>query len=155
MKYLVRAIKYFIQLAVLLAVFMEILILLKLSDANIDTMFVNGKDSIWQIALLLLAFALIYPRFGYCTRTVRIPGAFAEIAPGVKKKMEARGYVLEKEEGENLYFRLSSTFSRITRLGEDRISLTRSIDGFDVEGHSKDVIRVLNCLALEDEEQQQ
>jgi len=155
MKYLVRALKYFVQLAVLLAVFMEILILLKLSDANIDTMFVNGKDSIWQIALLLLAFSLIYPRFGYCTRSVRIPGSFAEIAPGVKRKMEARGYMLEKEEGEDLQFRLRSTFGRIARLGEDRITMTRTIDGFNVEGHSKDVIRVLNCLALEDEGQQQ
>lgn len=155
MRYLIRALKYFVQLALLLALFMYILVLLRLTDGNIDTMFVNGRQSVWQIALLLLVFALIYPKVGYCTRNVRIPGEYGQIAPEVRKKMEMRGYRLEKEEGENMSWRLTSAVGRIARMGEDRITMTRTMDGFAVEGHSKDVVRVLNALALEDDAPQQ
>ncbi len=61
--------------------------------------------------------------------------------------MEQKGYVLEKEEGENLVFRLSSVAGRISRLGEDRVTFTREIAGFQVEGLNRDIVRLVGGLS--------
>ena len=68
MKYIIRSIKYFIQLMVILALIIAVLIVAKVVDSDISKIFVNGYDSLWQIALMMAAFAAIYPRFGYSKR---------------------------------------------------------------------------------------
>ena len=53
MKYLVRALKYFVYLFIILALLIAVLVLTKVVDGNLSTMFVNGTDSLWQIALVM------------------------------------------------------------------------------------------------------
>ena len=60
--------------------------------------------------------------------------------------MEERGYELETEEGENMTFRLRNKFNRAARTWEDRITLTRELAGFYMEGISKDVARLASAL---------
>ena len=149
MKYIIRALKYFISLALILVVFIALLRLFNLvggEGEGIAGMFRNGTDSIWQIALILLVLSAVYPRFGYGTRTVMIPGSYAEVRDGIVETMRARGYELEKEEGENLSFRKSGTFARLSRAFEDRITFTRCMTGFYVEGYSRDLVRVISAL---------
>ena len=149
MKYIIRALKYFLTLAVILVVFIALLRLFHLvggEGEGLAGMFRNGTDSIWQIALILLVFSAIYPRFGYGTRTVIIPGAYSEIRDGVVETMRARGYEIEKEEGENISFRRTGTFARLSRAFEDRITFTRRMTGFDVEGFNRDLVRVISAL---------
>ena len=146
MKYIIRALKYYVKMAVLLALLLFVLSLFKIIDGNPETMFVNGKDSLWQIALLLLAFSAIYPRFSYCSRRLRLPGSDEEVIPKVKQEMAARGYGLESEEGGNMTFRLESLAGKISRSWEDRITLTREMTGFTLEGPAKDVIRIINAF---------
>ena len=60
--------------------------------------------------------------------------------------MENRGYRLESENGENMTFRNRSILNRITRMMEDRITFTRTLGGFELEGLRKDTIRVIYGL---------
>ena len=60
--------------------------------------------------------------------------------------MQERGYVLEKEEGENLSFRASSIVRKITRMFEDRIELERDFTGFLVKGKRSDIVRIIHGL---------
>ncbi|MBQ6556856.1 MAG: hypothetical protein IJL86_04860, partial [Bacteroidales bacterium] len=65
MRYFIRSVKYFVQLMVILTLIIVILVVAKVVDSDISKIFVNGYDSLWQIALLMAAFAAIYPRLGY------------------------------------------------------------------------------------------
>ena len=141
MKYLVRAIKYFFKLLVILALILVILVALKFVEADITKMFVNGYDSLWQIAALMALFAAIYPRFGYVTRTIPVPGSPEETLPVLKKAMDARGYVLQKQDGESLVFVKRSKLDRILKMYEDTITVAPAITGYELEGAGRDVAR--------------
>lgn len=153
MKYLVRSLKYFVQLIIMLALFLVILVLLKVIDADIDTMFVGGVSSLWKIAGIVAVFAAIYPRFGYASRRIFLAGDFSEASPAVKEEMSVRGYVLEKTEGENMTFRIKSHVARFTRFWEDRITMTRTMNGWEIEGPAKDVSHIVSGFAAKAQDQ--
>ena len=147
MKYIVRVLKYFVLVTVVMALLLLVLALLGYVEKDVDSMFRNGWKSIWQIALMFLVVAAIYPRFGFCKRGAIVPGAYDDIRPGLVRYMAGRGYEIEKEEGENLSFRLKSPLQRFLRLlFEDRITFTRDRAGFYVEGRTKDVVRIVSGL---------
>lgn len=54
--------------------------------------------------------------------------------------------MLEKEDGGVMTFRLRSTFGRIAKMYEDRITLSRYVSGYTVEGLRRDVVRIGNGL---------
>lgn len=146
MKYIVRALKYFVYISLIVTIIMLILVALKLVSPDVNVMFREGWGSILKIALMFLAVSAIYPKFGYAKRGVRITGSYSEIRDGVVAFMEERGYELETEEGENMTFRLRNKFNRAARTWEDRITLTRELAGFYMEGISKDVARLASGL---------
>ena len=116
MKYLVRAIKYFAYLAIILCVFILLLSVFGLIGNSLDEIFKDGARSLLKIGGILVIFAAIYPRLGFGTRSAFIPGAYGEIRGGVVDVMHDRGYVLEAEEGENLKFRIQSPVTRAFRI---------------------------------------
>ena len=146
MKYIVRALKYFVYISLIVTAIMLILVALKLVSPDVNVMFREGWGSILKIAVMFLAVSAIYPKFGYAKRGVRITGSYSEIRDGVVAFMEERGYELETEEGENMTFRLRNKFNRAARTWEDRITLTRELAGFYMEGISKDVARLASGL---------
>jgi len=146
MRYIIRAAKYFVQLMVILVLLIAILIVAKVVDSDISQIFVNGYDSLWQIALLMAAFAAIYPRLGYARRDAVVPGSDEDVYPLLDKVMTARGYEKEQRTDGKLCYRKSSVGDRIMRLWEDRITVERIATGFSVEGYNKDVVRILNLL---------
>ncbi len=146
LKYIVRAIKYFFYFAILLTIILSILVLAHVIDNDISTMFRNGYDSLWQIAIMFAAVSAVYPVFGFTKKDVVIPGEYNEVRYGVVKFMESRGYKLETEKDGNMTFRLRSVLNRITRMAEDRITLKRSLGGFEIEGLRKDAIRLVYGL---------
>ncbi|MBP9998514.1 MAG: hypothetical protein KBS67_04645 [Bacteroidales bacterium] len=149
MKYIIRSIKYFFCLMVILSVLVFALVTLGYADANLETLFVNGYDSYWQIALLMAVFALIYPKLGFTSRQVILPGSFSETAPVVKRAMEGLGYILERQEGEDLYYKKSSAASKALKMWEDRISFTRTATGFSAEGLTRDLPRIMAAIERE------
>ncbi len=146
LKYIVRAVKYFFYFAILLIIILSILVLAHVIDNDISTMFRNGYDSLWQIAIMFACVAAVYPVFGFTKKDVLIPGEYDEIRDGVVKFMESRGYRLETEKDGTMTFRLRSVVNRITRMIEDRITLKRNLGGFEIEGLRKDAIRLVYGL---------
>ena len=146
MRYFIRSVKYFIQLMVILSLIIAILIVAKVVDSDISKIFVNGYDSLWQIALMMAVFAAIYPRFGYAKRQAIVPGADEETAPVLEKVMTAFGYEKEVRSDGVLAYRKRSVGDRLLRLWEDRITVTRFVSGYELEGSNKDVVRLINAL---------
>lgn len=147
MRYLVRSVKYFVQLMVILAIIIAVLILAKVVSADISQIFVNGYDSLWQIALLMAVFAAIYPRFGYTSRIAVVPGDDEEAGAVLQRVMAAHSYIeVPAAKPECRCFRKSSVGDRITRLWEDRITVSRVATGYELEGIGRDVVRLVNAL---------
>ena len=146
MKYAIRAVKYFFYIVIIVAIMFGILMAVGYLDTDINSLFKNGYNSLWQIAIVFALLSAIYPSFGFMKKDVIVPGEYNEIRPIVIKAMEERGYSLESEEGENLTFRRKGGLSRVTRMLEDRITLTRDITGFQMEGIRKDVVRLVYAI---------
>ena len=146
MRYLIRSVKYFLYLFIILSLMIAVLMALNLVESDLDKLFVNGRDSLWQIALLMAVFAAIYPRFGYTTRFVPMAGSFEELRPAAVEMMKASGYILEKEAEGSLSFRRRSPLSRAMKMFEDRISFTHVLGGWNIEGHSRDVMVIASKL---------
>ena len=147
MKYIIRVLKYFVFITVVMALILTVMALLGIVEKDVDSLFRNGWNSLWQIALMFLVVSALYPRFGFCKRGAIVPGSYEEIRPGLIRFMAERGYELEKEEGENLTFRCKSAFQRFAKLlWEDRITHERDRAGVYVEGRTKDVVRIVSGL---------
>ena len=106
MKYFVRSVKYFFYFTFLFVVIMAALVLIGVVKPDVSLMFRDGYKSLWQIALLFAFVSAFYPRFGFIKRSAIINGEFSDIRGGIIEYMEARGYRLESENGENMTFRL-------------------------------------------------
>ena len=146
MKYIIRSLKYYCYLMILLTLIILALVLTGFVEADLSKMFVNGYDSLWQIALIMLGFAAIYPRFGFSKRTAHVYGSPEEIRPDVMRVMETLGYRLEREIDGSWSFLRRSGLSRALKMWEDRISLTPSGAGLEVEGLTRDLARVVSAL---------
>ena len=146
MRYFIRSVKYFVQLMVILTLVITILVVAKVVESDISQIFVNGYDSLWQIALLMAVFAAIYPRFGYARRQVIMPGSDEETAPVLERVMAAHGYEKENRTDGVLAYRKRSVGDRLLRLWEDRITVTRFVSGYELEGANKDIVRLINAL---------
>ena len=146
MRYVVRALKYFVQITVIMTAVIAALMLLGIVSKDIGIAFRQGWKSVGYILLMFAGVAAVYPYFGYVRRSVALKGSFEELRGGILEVMKARGYVLEKEEGENLAFRLASPAARLARLWEDRLTFTRELGGYAIEGPNKDLVRIANAL---------
>ena len=146
MKYIIRALKYFCYLIIFLTLIILALVLTGFVEADLSKMFVNGYNSLWQIALIMLVFALLYPRLGYGTRTAHIFGSPEELRGDVVSVMERLGYRLEKEDGTGWTFRRRSPVSRALKMWEDRITLSVTGAGVKAEGLTRDLARVISAL---------
>lgn len=146
MRYFLRAIKYFITISALLVLIIAVLAWLKVIPADPNLIFRGGWKSVLEIAALFAAFSAIYPKFGYCKRDAEIAGEYSEIRQGVIEYMSGRGYNLESEDDENMLFRSRSAYTRIIKMGEDKLTLTHKLGGFTLEGISKEVNRLASGL---------
>lgn len=142
MKYIIRSIKYFIYISCIITLILAVLVLLKMVSPDVNVMFRNGWKSVMQIAIMFLAVSAIYPRFGYTKRNIHARGEYSELRSTVIEFMEAHGYILESEEGQDMCFRLKSPVSRLFKSFEDRITLSKELPGFCMEGITKDVTKL-------------
>ncbi len=139
MRYIIRSIKYFICCVIVLALALAAVVLFGAADWDIGTLFRNGYDALWQIAIVFAGVAAGYPKIGYLSRTLS-----AECRPEtVTECMTALGYIPEKTEPGLMTFRHGSTMSRLSRMFEDRITFSETPEGhIQVEGLRKDVVRI-------------
>jgi MFS family permease len=146
MTYIRRALKYFIQTCLLLAIIIGILMLSGMVSKDISVAFTHGWKSVWWILAIFAVMALVYPFFGYQKRKIRVIGDPALARDGIVEALRGRGYVLEDEPDGALRFHLSSPLNRAARMWEDRITLTPVLGGFQAEGLSRDLVRVVSSI---------
>lgn len=146
MTYLRRAIKYFIQTCLLLAIIIGILMLSGMVSKDISVAFQQGWTSVWWILAAFAAMSLAYPFFGYQKRKILVNGDPADYKDGIVEALKIRGYVLESDRDGVLSFHLSSPLNRAARMWEDRVTLTPVLGGFEAEGLSRDLVRVVSAV---------
>ncbi len=146
-KYAIRAAKYFCWFLILFTLLIGVLVLTKFVPADIDTMFVKGWISVAEIAGVFVVFSAIYPKFGYVTRKVSIPGEWSEVSEQVEDFFKERGdYKVESREEGQICYRSNSPAIRIAKLWEDRITVTSVLGGVELEGPAKDLNRIASSL---------
>lgn len=146
MKYLARAVKYFLYISAVCVLALTILVLIKAVSPDINVMFKGGWKSVGIIAGMFAAVAAIYPIFGFGKRQVSVLGDYADLRDSVVECMESRGYRLESENDERLTFRSRSVITRILRMCEDRITLEKVLGGFQIEGLTREIGRLVYAL---------
>lgn len=148
MKYFIRAVKYFFYFIILFSAILGIFILLKMVEPSPESLFRDGWKSVGQILGLFALVAAVYPKIAYATRTARAAGDPSETGQALIALMEDRGYLLEGRDGDTMMFRLSSTAGRARRMWEDRVTVTRTMEGYALEGPNKDIVRLINALEM-------
>ena len=147
MRYILRAIKYFIQISVTLAVILFILMALGLVSKDINILFRGGWKSVEMIALMFAGVSSLYPLFGYARRPIEIKGDIATAKETIDTYMRSKGYSKEKETEEgDIIYRSDSIFRRIINLGEDRISFRINEGEASVEGRNREVMRIYSSI---------
>lgn len=148
MKYVVRALKYFVEIVVLLALILGILILLKFVEPDISKMFRSGWESVWMLLAMFALLSAIYPAVGYMKKIAAAGGSLPERREEIIRCMEGKGYVLKSEKDGVLKFRQKSILKRITRVFEG-VTLKGVLGGFELEGYRKDVVPLSLALEME------
>jgi len=142
MRYAIRAVKSFIYFTVFLTVIVFVLAKLGLVESDINLLFRDGVDSVWKILICFAAISAIYPRFKYCSRAIAAEGGMIQNSASIINFFESKGYVLAVNDEEKMVFRLKSVGGRLSRMFEDAITVTPDLLGFQIEGMSKDVLRM-------------
>lgn len=146
MRYVIRAVKYYVYVCLLAALFITILVVAGFAQDDVNLIFEQGWLSVVKILAAFAVVSAFYPLFGYTSRKALMPGEYKEVRDLAIEAMEERGYSLEREEDENMTFRMNGGFGKARRMFEDRITLKRDIAGFYVEGLTKDVTRLVYAL---------
>lgn len=146
MTYIRRAVKYFIQISLLLAVIIGVLMATGMVSKDIAVAFQYGWKSVWWILAIFAVMALAYPFFGYQKRMIRVNGDPALAKDGIVEALKGRGYVLAGEVDGVLKFHLSAPLNRAARMWEDTITLSPVLGGWEVEGLTRDLVRVIGSV---------
>lgn len=146
MKYIIRAIKYFFYFAITCAVIVTVLVLIGAVEGNIDSIFEEGYRSIGKIAMFFAIVAAVYPKLGFITRRIAVNSPWEDIREQTIEFMAERRYELESESPEKVTFRVKGLAGKLSKMYEDRLSLTRTIDGWQMEGLRKDALRISSAL---------
>jgi len=146
MTYLRRALKYFLQVCILFGLIIAVLMLSGMVSKDVSVAFQHGWTSVWWILGLFAAMSLAYPYFGYQKRKIQVKGDPALAKDGIVEALKIRGYVLDSEKDGTWTFKLSSPVARAFRMWEDQITLKPVLGGFEAEGLSRDLVRVVSSI---------
>lgn len=146
MKYLIRSVKYFFYFSLICSLLIAVLVATGLVEGNIDAIFEEGYNSIWKIAVFFVLVASVYPKLGFISREIASDKSWKEAREAVVKYMEEHHYVIESETPEVVTFRVRGLISKLTKMYEDRITLTKTPAGWRVEGLRKDAFRLTSGI---------
>ena len=147
MKYLIRFVKYLIYFASLTTAIILALVFIGAVEGNIEAIFEEGYDSLWKMALFFVAVAAIYPSLAFIKRDIPASGEFAELKGEIIEFMKERRYELESNNGSILTFRIKGVAGKLAKMYEDRIIISATLGGIQMEGLRKDIIRLSTGLA--------
>ncbi len=144
MRYILRAIKYFVYICVIVTIILAALVLLKAVSPDINVMFRPGWKSVGLIAAMFAGVSAFYPLFGYTKRLATVLGEIEGLRDDVVKYMDTKGYRLELEQDGKMIFRSRSFMTRL--IWDDRITIEKGLGGFYVEGVSREVAKIVSGL---------
>ena len=146
MKYLIRSVKYFFYFAFLTTAIVFVLIFIGAVNGDINDIFEGGYNALWKMGVFFALVAAVYPKLGFIVRDVEAKQGWDEIKGISKEYFKNRRYQLESETDDTLTFIRRSTVERISRMYEDRITLSKTETGFKMEGLRKDVLLAASGL---------
>ena len=146
MKYFIRAVKYFFYFAFLTTVIVLALVATGLASGDINELFEGGYNALWKMAIFFAIVGAVYPKLGFISRKMYVSKDKDQIRAEVVEYMSERMYGFESETDDSITFRYRGALGRLTRMYEDRIVLTRTEDGYTMEGLRKDVMRLATGL---------
>ena len=146
MKYIVRAVKYFIYFSVMCALIVTVLVMIGAVEGDVNSIFEEGTKSIGKIAIFFALVAAVYPKLGFINRSMQVRGTWSEIRTQTVDFMNDRRYSLESESADKVTFRFKGATGRLSKMLEDRITLTNTAEGWQMEGLRKDVLRLSSGL---------
>ena len=142
MKYLIRSLKYFFYFSIMCTAIVTILVLIGAVEGDINSIFEEGYKSVGKIVIFFAVVAAVYPKFGFITQEICSDKPWQEIRQEVIKYMKERNYVLEGEKDNVVTFRFKTAVGRLSKMYEDRLVLTKTAGGYQLEGLRKDVMRL-------------
>ena len=142
MKYIIRAIKYFFYFALLTTALVTALVLIGAVESNIEAIFEGGYTALWKMAAFFGIVAAIYPSLAFISRDIPAKGEFSAQKQEIKEYMKDHRYELESETGSDLTFRVRGIGGKPAKMYEDRITVTSTLGGIQIDGLRKDVIRL-------------
>ena len=149
MKYFVRSVKYFFYFAFLTTAIILALVLIGAVEGSIETIFEDGYNSVWKIAIFFAVVAAVYPKFGFIRRRLETTADWNTVKDKAVAYFQAKPFVLESQTEDSVCFRRRDVISRITKMGEDRITVCKTDEGFFMDGLRKDVMVFATGLEYE------
>ena len=146
MKYFVRSVKYFFYFAFITTAIVLALVLVGAVEGNIESIFEGGYSALWKIAVFFALVAAVYPKVGFIKREIPVNREWDEIRDEVIEYFRDRRYVPESEEAGKITFRFKDVAGKISKMYEDKLTLTRTPEGYELEGLRKDVLRLATGL---------
>lgn len=146
MKYFIRSVKYFFYFAILTTAIVIILVLIGAVEGDIDSIFEGGYRAIWKIAVFFACVAAFYPKLAFIRREAAIDSDMKDIRDDLMEFFAERRYELESESEGVMTFRLRNKMARLTKMCEDRLTLTRCGDKYVLEGLRKDALHIAAAL---------
>lgn len=146
MKYFIRSVKYFIYFALLSTLIIVALVLTGMTEGNIETMFEGGYTAIWKMAGFFAVVATFYPKIGFIRKDILSAKGWADDEGIITSYMREHDFEVETVAGETVTFRHRKAINRLSRMFEDRITLTIREGGYEMEGLRKDVYRLATGL---------
>lgn len=139
MKYFIRSIKYFFYFAFLFGAIIAALVLIGAVEGDINEILEGGYASLWKIAIFFAVVAAVYPKFGFVRRKLDTSADWESVREDAVSYFEGKNFKTESETPDTVSFRRRNVMERMTKMGEDRITLVRTDEGFFLEGQRKDV----------------
>ena len=147
-RYILRAVKYFIKLMILLAIIFALILWSKTTTLSPEGFFTKCfcflKGQLFSVVIVV--WCALYPKIEYVTRRLNID---PEAHRGrIIEAMHAAGFTLSKEQNGEMIFRADSPFRRIMQLWEDEVTLTPDAEGFTLSGTRRNLSEAEHRIRL-------
>lgn len=148
MKYLVRAIKYFVAFCVLYVGILWLSLRMSGMDVSVwDSVAVTMQTTRGVLlAVAVVVLSAVYPRFGFVTR--RVECSVDEDSEQIATAFEMSGFRMVSKSDDGLVFRADNIIRRLMLLGEDEITVHQYGQWVEITGIRRAVARVAYRLEM-------
>ncbi len=137
-----RAVKYMVRLLVLVFALIAVMVATGMArtgaDGNLADVFMTPK-ALLLFAIIVL-WSLVYPKLGFIRQPLKMD--FNAGKEQIQKVFSDNGFVLVEQKDNEMIFRMSSPLRRTLALWEDRIVVSATDGGIEMEGMRKEVARI-------------